>query len=193
MENRSYNFGEKIRKIREKKKKTLKEVAGEIGVSESLISQIETNKVSPAIDTLLKLIDILDIDLEYIFGDFKKSKKVNIIRKDERNKIIMHDVVYEQISKTVGNDEEHGIEAYYLEIKPGGEKGSKEYGHKGKELGIIIKGRGEFRIGNKTYLMEEGDSISFASDLPHVLKNIGDGELKAFWVITPPKMFFKEV
>ena len=105
----------------------------------------------------------------------------------------MHDVVYEQISKTVGNDEEHGIEAYYLEIKPQGEKGSKEYGHKGKEFGVIIEGRGEFRIGNKTYLLEKGDSISFASDLPHVLKNIGECNLKAFWVITPPKMFFKEV
>lgn len=184
-----YNFGEKIRKIRERKKITLKQVAIEAGLSESLISQIETNKVSPAIDTLLKIIDILDIDLEYLFRDLKRSKVVKIVRNDQRNKIIMKDVTYQQLSKTIGEDEEHGIEAYYLEVKPGGEKGSKEYGHKGKELGVIIQGQGKFELGNKKYLLNEGDSISFSSDLPHVLKNITNKPLKAFWVITPPKMF----
>jgi transcriptional regulator with XRE-family HTH domain len=186
----NYNFGEKIRRIREKKKLTLKDVAEKAGVSESLVSQIETNKISPAIDTLLKIIDILDIDLEYIFGDFKKNKTVNLVRYNERNKIVMQDVKYELLSRTVGDGDEHGIEAYYLEIKINGEKGSKEYGHKGKELGIILKGKGEFIIGTSTYTLNEGDSISFASDVPHVLRNIGNTELKAYWIITPPKMFF---
>ena len=185
-----YNIGEKIRRIREKKKITLKEVALKAHLSESLISQIETNKVSPALDTLLKIVEILNIDLEYLFSDFKKEHMVNLVKYDERNKMIMNDIIYEQLSKTVGSNEEHGIEAYFLEIKPNGEKGSKEYGHKGKELGVIIEGKGEFKIGNKTYNLEKGDSISFKSDTPHLLKNTGNSTLKAFWVITPPKMSF---
>ena len=48
-----YQFGDKIRTVREKKQMTMKAVAAEIGVTESLISQIETNKVSPSIETLL--------------------------------------------------------------------------------------------------------------------------------------------
>lgn len=188
-----FHFGEKIRRIREKRKITLKSVANQAGVSESLVSQIETNKVSPAIDTLLKIADILDIDFEYLFNDYRKNKNVNLVKKDQRNKIIMHDVSYEQLSKTVDKDEIHGIEAYYLEIKPGGEKGSKEYGHQGKELGIILEGTGEFTIGNKSYVINPGDSLSFSSDIPHVLKNLGTEPLKAYWVITPPKMFFKDV
>jgi len=186
-----YKFGEKLRKVREKKKITLKDVAASLGVSESLISQIETNKVSPAIDTLLGIVDFLEIDLEYIFKDFKKSVSVNLVRKDKRNKIDMQEVVYEQLCKTIEEDEKYGIEAYYLEIKPDGEKGSDEYGHKGKELGIILEGNGEFRIGNKVYILGEGDSISFSSDVPHLLKNIGKNNLKAYWVITPPKLFLK--
>jgi transcriptional regulator with XRE-family HTH domain len=50
----NYKFGDKIRAIREKKKFTLKDIAEKINVTESLLSQIERNKVSPAIDTLLK-------------------------------------------------------------------------------------------------------------------------------------------
>ena len=188
-----YNFGEKIRKVREKKKLTMKEVAEKAGVSESLVSQIERNKISPAIDTLLKIIDVLEIDLEYIFSDYKRNKSIDLVRAGDRNKIIIKDVVYEELSSMRAGDDEHSIEAYYLEIKEGGEKGSTEYGHKGKELGIIIEGEGEFIIGNKSYKLGEGDSISFESDVPHVLKNTRDRPLKAYWMITPPKMFFREV
>ena len=191
--NNNYFFGDKLRIIREKKKLTLKEIANKISASESLISQIERNKVSPAIDTLLKIVDVLDLDLEYLFKDLKKSKKVNLVKCNERNKIILHDVVYEQLSKTLGNEKEHQMEAYYLEIKEGGEKGSKEYGHKGRELGIIIEGEGEFIIGNKSYKLFKGDSISYDSDVPHILRNIGNTKLKAYWIITPPKMFFNSM
>ena len=59
-----FRFGEKLRTVRERKGYTLKVVAQAAGVSESLVSQIERNRVSPAIDTLLSLADALEIDLE---------------------------------------------------------------------------------------------------------------------------------
>jgi transcriptional regulator with XRE-family HTH domain len=193
MENKiKYYFGEKLRNIREKKGITLKEVAHKADVSESLVSQIERNKVSPAIDTLLRLAEILEVDLEYLFSDYKRKKTVNLVRAGERNKMTSEDVLYEQLSKTMDNDKEHAIEAYYLEIKPGKEKGSKEYGHNGRELGIIIDGKGEFYIGGEQYSLNKGDSLSFESDVPHILKNTGQKDLKAYWVVTPPKMIFGE-
>ncbi|HOJ64001.1 MAG TPA: XRE family transcriptional regulator [Spirochaetota bacterium] len=187
-----YRFGDKIRQIRERKKITLKEIAEKINVTESLLSQIERNKVSPAIDTLLKIAEVLEIDLEYLFSDYKINKKVNIVKKDNRKKISYNNVIYEQLSKTE-DDTEHGIEAYFLMIRKGGETGSKDYGHRGKELGVILEGSGEFLIGNNKYILEEGDSISFSSSIPHVLRNIGDKDLKALWIITPPKNFSGEI
>ncbi|MCG8572916.1 MAG: XRE family transcriptional regulator [Spirochaetes bacterium] len=188
-----YRFGEKIRGIREKKALTMKELAGKIGVSESLISQIERNKVSPAIDTLLKIADVLEIDLEYLFADYKRTKTVNIVRKGERNKIILESTIYEQLTTTVGSNDEHAIEAFTIEIPPGQDKGTLEYGHQGKELGVILSGKGELKYGKEVYYINEGDSISFSSDIPHVLKNISSEPLVAFWVISPPKLFFKQV
>jgi transcriptional regulator with XRE-family HTH domain len=185
-----YHFGDKIREIRERKQLTLKEVAGRAALSESLISQIERNRISPAIDTLLKIVDILDIDLNYIFSDFKKERSIHLVRASERNKLVMDNVIYEQLSRTVSTEEEHEMEAYFLEIPVGAEKGSREYGHPGKELGVIIEGEGEFQIGTKTYALSAGDSISFSADAPHGLKNTGKISLKAFWVTTPPKQLF---
>lgn len=184
-----YMFGDKLRAVREKRKITLKEVAEKAGLSESLISQIERNKVSPAIDTLLDIIEILEIDLEYIFSDLKKPKIVNLVKKEKRNKIVLDKIVYEQLSRIIEKDDNHGIEAFFMTIDVDGQSGSTEYGHIGKEMGIIVKGNGEFCIGNEKYELSEGDSISFAADVPHILKNTGKTPLLAYWVITPPKRF----
>lgn len=169
----------------------MKEVAEQAGVSESLISQIERNKVSPAIDTLLNIVDILDIDLEYLFSEFKKSREVNIVRAAERNKMVMDGVTYQQLCQIV-EDEKYGIESYFIEINPGHEKGDTEYGHQGKELGIILKGEAVLEIGNKEYQLKNGDSISFDSGVPHILRNSGREKLEAIWINTPPKMLFKQ-
>ena len=184
-------FGEKIRTIRERRGLTLKEVARGAGLSESLISQIERNKVSPAIDTLMAIVEVLDIDFEYLFRDLKRDRPVKLVKKGERRRVSMPKVTYEQLSRTSDTVGDHEIEACFLEIKPGGERGSSDYGHAGKELGVVLSGSGEFAIGSKTYALEEGDSISFAANLPHVLRNTGAIVLRAFWVVTPPKGFFE--
>ena len=94
-----YRFGEKLRTVREKKGYTLKVVAQKAGVSESLVSQIERNRVSPAIDTLLTLADVLDINLEFLFEEYRRDKPVKIIRKDERRKVEEEDVLYQELAK----------------------------------------------------------------------------------------------
>lgn len=183
----NYKFGNKIRQIRIKKSITMKEVAEKTGVSESLISQIERDKISPSIETLLNIAGCLEIDLDYLFKDYKQTKAVNIVRKSERKRVEFDNVLYEHLSKTTGGDKEHEMEAYHLTINPGYASGSNEYGHVGKELGVIVEGEGEFSIGNEKYQLYKGDSISFESDIPHKLTNTGNGILRAFWVITPPR------
>jgi transcriptional regulator with XRE-family HTH domain len=182
-----HQFGEKIREVRERKQMTMREVAEKARVSESLISQIECNKVSPAIDTLLKIIDILEIDLDFIFRDFKRDCPVNLVKANQKKRAVIDGVTYEQLSHTLSSSEEHAIEAYFLEIPPGGKSGDDEYGHIGKELGVIIKGKGECAVGKQVYALKQGDSISFSADVPHQLRNIGNQPLRAFWIITPPK------
>lgn len=183
------HLGERLRAVRKRRGFTLREVAGRAGVSESLVSQIERGRVAPAIDTLLGLADILEIDFDYLFHDLKRSRSVNVVRAGERSVILRDGVRYERLSRTPEEHEEYGIEAYYMEISPGSSSGSRLYGHQGKELGTIIEGRGELTIGTETVTLGPGDSISFASDIPHLLKNTGEEPLVAYWAVTPPKPF----
>ncbi len=187
-----YNFGELIREIRKRKGLTMREISETIGVSESLISQIETNKISPAIDTLLAITEALNIDIEYIFRNFRKAKKPSIIKADKRKVFTEHNAVYEIISKIEGQSRENAIEGYILTIQPGGKTHDREYGHMGSELGFILEGSGELLFSGQSYQLNQGDSVSFDSNEPHTFINSGKSILKAFWITTPPKMFISK-
>ena len=182
-----YHFGEKIRAVRERRGRTLRDVADKAGVSESLVSQIERNKVSPAIDTLLALADALDIDLEYLFLDYRRDRSVKVIRKGERAVFSTKPgVLYERLAQ-VEAAQNLGIEAYAITIDVGAKTGSQEYGHQGWELGIVQSGKAAITAGNQTHELGVGDSVSFRADAPHLVANAGAEPLKVFWIISPPK------
>ncbi|MDX9801701.1 MAG: XRE family transcriptional regulator [Spirochaetia bacterium] len=183
------SFGEKIRTVRERRQITLRQVAEAVSISESMVSQIERNKVSPSIDTLLSVAQYLGIDIDYLFSDYKKSGKVIITRKNKGNILKSDSATYSQLCSIPGTDNTSPVEAVWLEIESGKEKGNIEYGHRGSEIGIIIKGEGCLIHGTEQYSLFEGDSISFSSDIPHILRNTGKETLKAIWILSPPRIF----
>ncbi len=186
-----YTFGAKLRTVRERKRLTLKEVSRQAGVSESLVSQIERNKVSPSIETLLQIADVLDLDYEYLFSDYRQKRKIHIVRSDERQTIVRNLVTIEQLCQPGDERGAPAIESFLLKIDEGGEKGDKEYGHPGWEFGLVLKGKAQLFYGKQVYELSEGDSVSFPSDTPHVFKNSGSGSLQAIWVVSPPRQVFQ--
>lgn len=184
-----YRFGGKLRTVRERRKITMRALACKIGVSESLISQIERDRISPSLDTLMAIVDALEIDLEYLFKDYKHNKSVSLVKKNERNCHFIDGVNYEQLSNIPDLQPEHAIEAFLLTLQPKTSRGNRDYGHQGRELGFLLEGKAELQYGTEIYSIEEGDSISFSADIPHTLSNPGDTPLTALWIITPPRMF----
>ncbi len=188
-----YRFGEKLRDIREKKGITLKTVATKVDVSESLISQIERNKVSPSIDTLFSIAEALDVDLDYLFSDYQKKNKVIILKEKDRKKIETDGIVYHQLSVLPGATDKHAIESFVMEITKGSIKGHDDFGHTGNEFGYILEGEGKLTYGKEEFTFEAGDSIAFSSEIPHKVECLSNVPLKALWMVNPPKiLFFKE-
>lgn len=185
---RPYHFGEKLRQVREHKGYTLKVVAQRAGVSESLVSQIERNHVSPAIDTLLALADVLDINLEYLFEEYRKDRPVQIIRAGERPSLQEEDILYEGLAKQTSS--ESSVEAYMLTIPAGSHTHHGSYGgHLGREIGFILSGKAKLTYDDKVYELNEGDSLSFSAGSSHSIENIGETDLKAVWIVTPAQRF----
>lgn len=188
-EKKIYHFGEKIRTIREKRGMTLKSVAVAAGVSESLVSQIERNKVSPAIDTLLSIATVLDIGLEYLFEEYSRQRPVSVIRKDQRRVIHEEEILFEEVSESHIGGELNELECYLMTVPAGSKTHRGNYGHLGTEVGFILEGTGRLHYGNKTYDLEAGDSVTFSAGSPHMLENTGNSDLKAMWTVTPAQKF----
>lgn len=184
-----YHFGEKIRQVREHKGYTLKVVAQKAGVSESLVSQIERNHVSPAIDTLLALADVLDINLEFLFEEYRRARPVSIIRANERPTIDEDGVIYEELANPDNQDKNSSIETYILKLPVGSHTHHGSYGHIGREVGIVTKGTVKLTYENQEYILNEGDSVSFSAGVPHFLENAGQEDCQAIWIVTPSQRF----
>ncbi|MBR5096463.1 MAG: helix-turn-helix domain-containing protein, partial [Treponema sp.] len=146
-----YHFGEKLRSVRERKGYTLKVVAQRAGVSESLVSQIERNRVSPAIDTLLALAEVLDINLEFLFEEYRKKHPVEIIHPDERRGVDEDGVRYEEIVHPNSEDGSHTMESYLVTIPPHSQTHKGSYGHIGRETGYVLSGEGELHYEQNVY------------------------------------------
>ena len=62
-------IGERLREARNRKGLTVREIARQIGVSPSLISQIERDKVNPSVSTLWGLVTVLGLTMGELFSE----------------------------------------------------------------------------------------------------------------------------
>jgi quercetin dioxygenase-like cupin family protein len=72
----------------------------------------------------------------------------------------------------------------FVTYEVGGASSSEEalHRHPGQELGFIVSGRLEVRVGGKVHVLEAGDAIAFDSTTPHRLLNIGPEPVHAIWL-----------
>lgn len=178
-------LGALLKAIRSSRNLTIKEVTAKAGVSSSLLSQIERNRISPSLDTLLQILDVYGVSPDKFFKDYETSSRVEIIKQDQRKIYQRKGFKYETLcgkSQTRGN---HSFNAFFLELAPGQQRGDDGDGHLGRELGIVIKGSATLLYGQDTYELNTGDSVSFFSQIPHVIKNSSDQVFQAYWVVTP--------
>ncbi|WP_022666952.1 helix-turn-helix domain-containing protein [Desulfospira joergensenii] len=178
-------LGALLRATRSSRHLTIKEVATKAGVSSSLLSQIERNRISPSLDTLLQLLEVYGVSPNNFFKDYQTHSRVEIVRKDDRKIHQRKGFTYEKLSGEGQAKGNHSFNAFFMALEPGQERGDASDGHLGRELGIVVSGSARLTYGEEEFEIHEGDSVSFFSQIPHVIKNISDTLFKAYWVVTP--------
>lgn len=175
-------IGERIRSKRKMAQFTVDEVAEKIGLSQSMVSQLERGKAKPSLDTLWKLSILFDVSLSYFFEGIEK-KSVIVSRREEQEILKMRhrNVQYRVLAPLTGRK----IEFFEITVSPDKGEEHQFYPHNGEEGGIIIQGELEVLIGEETYLLKQGDSIYFDSTHPHAFRNPGDCPAVAIWTGTP--------
>ena len=178
-------LGPLLRAIRSSRHLTIKDVASKAGVSSSLLSQIERNRISPSLDTLLQLLEVYGVPPDKFFKDYETMTRVEIVRKEQRKIYRRKGFKYETLCGESQAKGSHSFNAFFLELAPGQKRGDTNDGHLGRELGIVIAGKAQLIYGGETYDIQAGDTLSFFSQNPHVIKNISDETFQAYWIVTP--------
>jgi transcriptional regulator with XRE-family HTH domain len=182
-------MGSRLRAQRERQGLALRELARRIGVSASLISQIERDKVNPSVSTLYALVRELGMTMGDLFAadgvaPDRASADGNapVVSADDRVTInLASGVTWERL--TPGSD--RGVEFLHVVYDVGSESCPEDslVTHGGKEYGYVLSGRLGVRIGFDEHVLGTGDSISFDSSSPHRLWAIGDERVRAIWFV----------
>ena len=72
------------------------------------------------------------------------------------------------------------------EFEVGASSGDEDFMHEGVEAALVLSGKLSLWVDEKHFLLNEGDSFSFASTTPHRFENVADGKTLVVWAITPP-------
>ncbi|MBW2040205.1 MAG: cupin domain-containing protein [Deltaproteobacteria bacterium] len=174
-------IGEKIKSLRQLSSLTQEELAERAELTKGFISQMERDLTSISLDSLIQILDALDIDLSQFFKEmveerivFKKEDKIRI----KRNGVAAFELL-------VPGSANRSMEPVKLTLKPG-EKTEEEDPHPGEEMGYIIKGKVNIRLGDNSYCAEEGNCFYFTANRVHQILNAGQGEAVVLWITSPP-------
>jgi transcriptional regulator with XRE-family HTH domain len=179
-------IGRRIKASRINKKFTLEQLADQTGFTKGYLSRIEKSEKSPPLSTLGIIARVLGITISFLVGEEEQKTFFGIVRKEERPLVVRGnalDYSYEAVAHTFPNKK---MEPFILTLplKP---KKKTIHQHEGEELLFVLEGTMKFLLGNRGYILEEGDCIYFDSGIRHFGESAGRKEAKCFMVIyTPP-------
>src|SRR3954454_10245860 len=175
-------LGERLRAIRQRRRKTLKEVAGAAGLSESFLSQLERGRTNATIATLQRLSTALGIDVSDLFA--ASANRPNVLRREARD-FVNWGLLGRKALLTPKPFQ--ALEVVVARFVPGGSSGGEPYTHgDSEELLVLVEGRVHVQLGDEIYEAGAGDSVHYQSSTPHRVANAGAGPAEVLFVISPP-------
>ena len=180
-------LGEKIRKIRNAKGRTLANIASEVKCSVALLSQIETGKVTPSVKTLVAIASSLKVPVGILFEDVYGTDSIWVSRAGERP--APRPIDKGCIASYLGNScpgADHEADVFEVTMEPGGSTGAEPLLHPGRELGVVLEGEIILTLEGEDHVLKTGDLVCFRSELGHRIRNEGDGKARGLWFIMPP-------
>ena len=186
-------IGDRLREERVKAGISQRELARRLGLSPSLISQLESGQSRPSVGTLYSIVTELGVSLDHVIrgSDFPDSngpdggrtlERSPVVHAGERAAIDLDSGVrWEELAAT----HEEGIDFLEAIYEVGGASTPDEslMRHHGREYGCIVSGTLNIQIGFQTYVLGPGDSIAFDSTTPHRFFNEGDVPVHAIWFV----------
>jgi DNA-binding XRE family transcriptional regulator/quercetin dioxygenase-like cupin family protein len=191
------DIGTRLREERERLRISQRELARRLGLSASLISQIESGQSKPSVSTLYGIVTELGISVDRVFrghdhdggaGDPRAPSPATapgvgpVVRPADRHVIeLASGVRWERLT----SHEQEDVDFLHVIYEVGGSSAAENQlmRHQGREYGLVLSGRLGVQLGFERHELGPGDSIGFDSTLPHRLWNAGDEPAHGVWFV----------
>ncbi len=169
-------IGKNLKTFRHELGLSQKSLASASGLSPTLISRMESGLVMPSIATLQEIADSLKVDIGYFFKG-EESREYMITRKGSRK--ISYAKRGSKGKVTYGLELlAEGMENPFMEpcivtefARPQDEFQLAK--HDGQEFVYVLEGKLELTLGEKRFVLNEGDAAYFIGEIPHGGRSLG--------------------
>lgn len=162
-------LGAAARRLRVAQGLTLAEVAAIAGISQPMLSRVETGNVSPSLDTLARLARALGTGLQAMLRDsVAPPSDAQLIRKGEGLEVVRRGTRRGHTYRLLAADRgpRRGFEPFLVTLNSKSEV-FPEFEHPGTEFIHLLEGSLRYRHGDESYLLKSGDSLTFRGDVAH--------------------------
>lgn len=193
-------IGDRLRQARQARGLSLRRLAGLLGVSPSLISQVETGRAKPSVNTLYALANELGISLDVLlFMDTDPVTPTSpaTTAPEAADNALPHDPVQRAASRMsirlgsgvvwerLTTESIRNVDFLEVTYEVGGSSSpANEFQrHSGQEWGYVLSGSLQVKIAFDEYVLGPGDAITFDSSTPHRMFNAGSEPVRAIWFV----------
>jgi transcriptional regulator with XRE-family HTH domain len=173
--------GAQVRALRKARGLSLVQVAQATDLSIGYLSQIERGLSSPNLRALTALADALGVAVAALMGPLRtdagnRGIDAVVTRAKEQPELSLWRTGIGKRRLAGGTATDGAPYSFSLmEFEPNAGAADEAYRHHGEECGMVIKGRLELTVGDRSWLLEPGDSFQFDSDRPHRFRNVARG------------------
>jgi transcriptional regulator with XRE-family HTH domain len=175
-------IGEGIRRERLRRGLTLAQLATQVNLTVSALSQIERGASDPSLNSLRRIAQAFDVPMfQFLVGTTTRDI---VVRHDKRIRLTFPNRELEY--RLVSADTSGEFEVLSLTIAPGSTTSLHATPHASEECTVVIRGRIVAEVAGQLYELSVGDSIKIHRELPHKFTNQGNADAELLVIISPP-------
>jgi transcriptional regulator with XRE-family HTH domain len=174
--------GRRIRRIRQDRGLTLKQIESVVGISAAHLSMIERGMASPTIKSLERIALALGVRASNLI-DIPPARAPEPVRPGSRSSVVVHDgsTTLEPLTNRNMNSEM----SVFIATFAGDGRITTVDGNSGEEFCLVLDGFLEITVNDRPYMLRPGDSMHFKAVRSHSIRNPTETAARALWAVRP--------
>ena len=166
-------LGDRIRRLREDKGFSLRDLARTTGVSAPMLSQVERGETSPTLAVATKIAGGLELTLSRLLR-LDEQPHVVLVRRDTRREVRRDGHRFEELTPPLPG-QPHAVTVHTLRAGAvtGGPGDPPLHEPGSRETVLVQSGSLDLVCGDERHELREGDAVTFDADLAHHFENPG--------------------